>query len=282
MAEKLDDLREVIERGCAAVNKGDAPDAIAAYLWSHVGPRLAEQEHRADQAEQQAASMRGGLDRFASAAQRLDLKTLLSIGLAPDDLDAAFRFLTQPPIAVEEEGPLTSERCKCGHVKLDHVEGNEYVGPGCIPTCPCTRFRGIGRYLVRRDGIWTKPAPQQHVEQPGGGDALAAQNRSGLVAEPGVDVPGARPEISEPEIEDRKPERWEQDEARGMVEQLTIDRDRWRSRARKLGSLPASVQEPERCVESVSNCPGCGIKLDFPLPPGSRPQPVQQGGGEGG
>lgn len=36
----LDDLRGVIDRACEAVSKGDAPDAIAAYIWSNVQAHL--------------------------------------------------------------------------------------------------------------------------------------------------------------------------------------------------------------------------------------------------
>lgn len=39
-----DDLREVIDRACEATHKGDSPDAIAAYIWSHVGPLIADLE----------------------------------------------------------------------------------------------------------------------------------------------------------------------------------------------------------------------------------------------
>lgn len=47
--ERLDDLRGVIDRACKAVSKGDSPEAIAAYIWSNVGPHLEAQRDQARQ-----------------------------------------------------------------------------------------------------------------------------------------------------------------------------------------------------------------------------------------
>lgn len=46
-----DDLRRVLHDACLAISKGDAPEAIEAYLWSCISPRLTDAEARVREAE---------------------------------------------------------------------------------------------------------------------------------------------------------------------------------------------------------------------------------------
>jgi hypothetical protein len=135
----------------------------------------ARQQRRADQAEQQAASMREGLERFVCAAQRLDLKTLLSIGLAPDDLDAAFRVLSRLPTDVEERtlgvgagspGDPPSERGDSSPSRLSASVDPRSSVKDAFARClslASTKEQELAA-LALLDAV--KAAPQQHVEQP--------------------------------------------------------------------------------------------------------------------
>jgi len=204
---------------------------------------------RAEQAEQQAASMREERDRLLRAIrdawpifdQAMPGSPVDKLREAVYSIPNARDVLSQPPTDVEE--PTAEEWqerhrrcCKRAEHALDVIEGYRGVLERIATE---TRVVDIqGEYeksepltaaecrALAASALDNPPAPQQHVEQPActclegvpnsaddcpihqqqpkGGDASArpdnpsqGRDRSTVVAEPGVDVPGARPEISE-------------------------------------------------------------------------------------
>lgn len=65
---QFDDLREIVDRSCEAVSKGDSPDAVAAYLWSNISAQaVRRQVQRLRVAGDASPSVSSGEHLYAAA-----------------------------------------------------------------------------------------------------------------------------------------------------------------------------------------------------------------------
>jgi len=161
---------------------------------------------RLHQAEQQAASMREELSLLRGRIEgAIEAAELTGARQEVELLRRVEGFFSQPPTALEESGAAEPvERIAAVIDRCRRLE--EDARPRAREGLPNDIARAQGEVEVAkhiRELLEQElPAPLQPQEQPAGGDAHAAQDGSGLVAEPGVDVPGARPEVSETDMPD--------------------------------------------------------------------------------
>lgn len=176
--EEFGDLRKVIDRACLAVSKGDSPEAVAAYIWSNVGPSLAAGRERTKQAESVFEEARREANREEARIEKAEA-ALAEIAekcwLHPNDAPATKEQVEDTLYAAHRIALAALDSTQGGRDPLPARERERIKQTGVLSIDPdLLRAQGLPRYAERIERLLAEFDSPKEEEQKQTPDPLQA------------------------------------------------------------------------------------------------------------